>query len=228
MESLFGQAVLFPTNFVPVEPMQTLAPVGPRRGRITFFVPRWIPDGVSPLGLPYKTFPVMSSLARHGYEVDFFAEHLDGIDTEEMRASLARADGVAAWCAELNPGIQIPGILGFLDLARRERPTAARATGGGFFALTSSVQMNLAPLAEEVFGDSGVTNLVRYFDERLGHTSERSPRTSLEELYIDNADFVAQLRAAVEDMVADGTLLREDAERIVAAAKAGETILTAA
>jgi len=55
------------------------------------------------------------------------------------------------------------------------------------------------------------------------------PRPSIEELYgAGDTAFVAQLRAAVEDMVAEGALLRDDAERIVAAAKAGETILTAA
>jgi hypothetical protein len=40
--------------------------------------------------------------------------------------------------------------------------------------------------------------------------------------------FVARLRDAVEGMIADGTLLRDDAERIVATAMAGETIATAA
>ena len=157
--------------------MQTLAPVGSRRGRVTVFVPRWIPDGLSPMGLPYKALPVMSSLARRGYEVDFFAEHLDGIDTPELRASLERADGVVAWCAELNPGVQIPGLLGFLDLARSLRPAAPRIAGGGFFALTSAVDMNLEPLADEVLGDSGVSSVVKLLDERLGHDAGSARRT---------------------------------------------------
>ncbi len=78
----------------------------------------------------------------------------------------------------------------------------------------------------EIYGTIGAClPLAATKAERLANGD---PRPSIEELYADNADFVAKLRAAVEDMIADGTLLRDDAERIVAAAQAGETILTAA
>ncbi len=78
----------------------------------------------------------------------------------------------------------------------------------------------------EIHGTIG--GCIPFAQTRAERLARGDPRPSIEELYDDNADFVARLRAAAADMVADGTLLREDAERIPAAAKAGETILTAA
>ena len=66
--------------------------------------------------------------------------------------------------------------------------------------------------------NAGIVNLDKAPRWKYGSRMARSRRYR----------FVARLRDAVEGMIADGTLLRDEAERIVTAAMAGETIATAA
>jgi len=148
--------------------VQTLSPKESARGRVVFFVPRWLPEGLSPSGMPYKAFPVLSSLARHGFEVDLFTEVHDGLDGPALREALGRGNGAVAWCAELNPGVQIPGLLRFLEVAAEENPSAPRVAGGGFFALAPSPLRDLGPLADAVLTDSGVGSVARVLLSRLG------------------------------------------------------------
>src|SRR5262245_49927481 len=106
--------------------MQFLAARGERAGRIACFVPRWIPPGLSLSGMPYKVFPVLSALARHGFDVELLTEVHDGVEGDAVGAAVARCDGAVAWCAEMNPGIQLPSLLRFLERAREAKPSAPR------------------------------------------------------------------------------------------------------
>ena len=71
----------------------------------------------------------------------------------------------------------------------------------------------------------GKVPLARSKAERL---SKGDPRASIEERYASNADYVAKLRQVCDTMITDRLLLSEDGDRIVAAAEAGENVLTAA
>lgn len=148
--------------------MQTLAARGACRGRAVCFVPRWLPEGLSPSGMPYKVFPVLSSMSRHGLAVDLFTEVHDGVDSPALRRALSGSVGAVAWCAELNPGVQIPGLLRFLELARELAPTTPRLAGGGFFYLLPERTRNLEGLADEVVLDAGVPSVAQLLCQRLG------------------------------------------------------------
>lgn len=148
--------------------MQTLRPRNTRVGRIVLFVPRWLPADASPSGLPYKVFPVLSSLAGHGFQVDFFTEVHDSLDTRQLRATLLACDGAVVWCPELNPGVQVPGVIRFLEIAREVAPAATRVAGGGFFYLLPERTRRLDGLADVVLTDHGVPSVARCLAERRG------------------------------------------------------------
>ncbi|MDT8759143.1 hypothetical protein MZO42_10580 [Sphingomonas psychrotolerans] len=59
---------------------------------------------------------------------------------------------------------------------------------------------------------------------RAERLASGDPRFSLEERYRDHAGFVARVRAAAEDQVRAGWLLREDADRIVREAEASDVL----
>jgi len=71
----------------------------------------------------------------------------------------------------------------------------------------------------------GKVPLAKSKAERL---AKGDPRASIEERYASNADYVAKLRQVCDTMVTDRLLLSGDGDRIVAAAEAGENVLTAA
>ena len=75
---------------------------------------------------------------------------------------------------------------------------------------------------------STIGSRIPFADTRAERLAKGDPRPSIEERYPDNGVYVAELRNVVDDMVAGGSLLAEDAERIVAAAQIGENVLTAA
>lgn len=75
---------------------------------------------------------------------------------------------------------------------------------------------------------SSIGGKIPFADTKAERLAKGDPRPSIEERYPTNADYVAKMRAETDAMVADGQLLPEDAERIVAAAEAGENVLTAA
>ncbi len=75
---------------------------------------------------------------------------------------------------------------------------------------------------------SSIGGKMPFAGTRAERLSRNDPRPSIEERYPNNADYVAQMRTETDAMVAEGLLLPEDAERIVAAANAGENVLTAA
>jgi hypothetical protein len=155
--------------------MQQLPARGAVQGRVVLFVPRWIPEGVSISGLPHAVFPVLSSLARNGFEVRFLTEVEDGLDPPGLAGALDGADAAVAWCAELNPGAQVRGLLHFLRRAREARPDLPRLAGGGFFHLLPPRLRELAPLADETLADSGIGSLARAIAARLGRDGPRAP-----------------------------------------------------
>jgi radical SAM superfamily enzyme YgiQ (UPF0313 family) len=147
--------------------MQQLAAKSGGRGRVVFFVPRWLPPAEK-AGLPYRVFPVLSSLASHGWNVDFFDEVHDGVDSAALRGALPGAFAAVAWCAELNPATQIPGLVAFLQLVAAAAPEVPRIAGGGFFEILPPPRLSLAPLTETIVGDSAVGSLAQVLDSAGG------------------------------------------------------------
>jgi hypothetical protein len=75
---------------------------------------------------------------------------------------------------------------------------------------------------------STIGSRIPFAETRAERLSRGDPRPSIEERYGANDAYVERMRAETEKMVAEGQLLPEDAARIVAAAEAGENVLTAA
>ena len=75
---------------------------------------------------------------------------------------------------------------------------------------------------------SSIGGKMPFAASRAERLAKGDPRPSIEERYPSNADYVARLRTVCDAMVAERLLLPEDADRIVAAAEAGGTVLTAA
>jgi radical SAM superfamily enzyme YgiQ (UPF0313 family) len=148
--------------------LQLLAPDTSARQRICVFVPRWRLYAEGSPGLPYRAMPVVSSLLRHGFEVDFATEPLDPLESSDLRGALARCQAAVGWCAELNPGLQLPGIVRFLALARELAPRALRVAGGGFFPLVPPPRFDLAPLTDAIVADYEHGSLARLLARRLG------------------------------------------------------------
>ena len=69
---------------------------------------------------------------------------------------------------------------------------------------------------------------IPFAETRAERLAKGDPRPSIAERYKDDADYAAKLRTVVDDMVAERSLLAEDADRIVAAAQEGSNVLTAA
>jgi hypothetical protein len=144
-------------------------------GRVLGFVPRWIPHGVSICGMPYKVFPILSSLAKHGLAVDLFTEVHDDLDGEAMARALRGCDGAFVWCPEMNPGTQVAGMLRFLDVARRGAPTAPLVAGGAFFYLLPPAMRRFADAQVHVLDDSGIPSLARFFRRVLADRGRAPP-----------------------------------------------------
>ena len=141
--------------------MQHLSARSQPRGRIAFFVPRWLEDSMSPSGMPYRVIPVLSSLTANGFAVDFFTELHDGWKSDDLRRSLDDCAAAVAWCAELNPGLQVPGLIGFLERVRAESPATRRIAGGGFFPLVPPPRLDLEPLTDDIVTGQEVDALSR-------------------------------------------------------------------
>ncbi len=75
---------------------------------------------------------------------------------------------------------------------------------------------------------SSIGGKMPFADTRAERLSRDDPRPSIEERYSSKGNYVARMREETSAMVAEGLLLPEDADRIVAAAEAGENVLTAA
>ncbi len=114
------------------------------------FVPRWLPPDPAGVGLPYRVFPVVSALQRAGYAVDLCLEVHTAADDPQVAARLSGATAVAVWFAELNPGMQLPGMTAFLAMAKRVAPTVPRLCGGGF-----------VPVLPTAFDGEGLAEFVR-------------------------------------------------------------------
>lgn len=147
--------------------MQTLPALARKAGRVVCFVPNWLPPEFSPSGMPYKVFPVLSSLAQHGFEVNLFTEVHDGVDSGLLRDALCGCAGAVAWCSELNPGVQIPGLLRFLEITRELSPSTPRVAGGGFFILLPENMRGLDSLAHTILTDWGVPSVAKFLRGRL-------------------------------------------------------------
>jgi len=154
--------------------MQRLSPPSRVRGRLLFFVPRWLPPGAADAGLPYRVIPVLSDLLARGYEVRFMTEVQDGIDPTLLARALHRADAAVVWCAELNPGVQVGGILGTCEQVRAIAPSVHRVVGGGFFSLVPpegldpADRFGLGGRADHVVADDRTSALGDHLDEHLG------------------------------------------------------------
>lgn len=141
--------------------MQQLSARAEEMGRVVFFVPRWLEDTMSPSGLPYQAVPVLSSLTGNGFAVDLFTGVHDAPDGQAVSRALDGAVAAVAWCAELNPGVQIPGLLAFLAHAAHGAPDVPRLAGGGFFPLLVPKGFDLRPLAQAIVIDQEVDALSR-------------------------------------------------------------------
>lgn len=119
------------------------------KGRVIVFVPRWLPaDAV--VGLPYRVIPVVSAMQDAGYAVELCHEAIDGATPADLHGRLRGAAAAVAWCAEMNPAEQMPGLVAFLDWVRRTEPSLPRWLGGGF-----------VPLLPEGFDTEGLAGLER-------------------------------------------------------------------
>jgi radical SAM superfamily enzyme YgiQ (UPF0313 family) len=150
-----------------VSVLEHLQPAVEERARVVFFVPRWLPSEWTDYGLPYRVFPVLSSLAHCGIAVDLFTEPRDGFDVELLRAKLDGARAGVVWCAELNPGIQIAGMIRALETMREAAPGVPRFAGGGFHALFPR-GLEMRDLADVVVPGEDIADLSRALCERLG------------------------------------------------------------
>jgi hypothetical protein len=90
--------------------------------------------------MPYRVFPVLDPLLRAGYEVTLIVEPPDGLNTDALAVASNRADAVACWCAELHPGLQVPGILSFLQQTEGH---PHRILGGGFLTFDSARELEV-------------------------------------------------------------------------------------
>jgi radical SAM superfamily enzyme YgiQ (UPF0313 family) len=142
---------------------------GHERGRVVVFVPRWLPPDPTGVGLPYRVYPVVSALQRAGYAVDLCHEVHVAADAPEVVKSLDGAIAGVVWFAELNPGLQLPGMQAFLAMARRERPALPRLCGGGF-----------VPLLPDDFDGEGLAEYVR--SDEVGALAAAVARTRGEQL----------------------------------------------
>ncbi len=154
--------------------MQRLPARNRPRGRVVVFVPRWL-EASSPSGLPYRVIPVLSSLTANGYAVDLFTEVHDGVVGDELRDRLLGCAAAVAWCAELNPGIQVPGLLAFLEFTRATDPSIQRIAGGGFFALLPPPRLELAPLTDAIIAGQEVDALSAHLTGSAGDQRDRAP-----------------------------------------------------
>ncbi|MBN2489845.1 MAG: radical SAM protein [Planctomycetes bacterium] len=165
--------------------MQTIRPQGTPRGRVLLYVPRWLPPAWSRGGLPYRVVPVLSALARRGYEVRFLTEVQAGLDDGAMARGLAGADAAVVWCAELNPGVQIAGVLGALRAMKRLAPQVHRVAGGGLFSILPPAflgrgdRLGLDELVDQVIRDDRAGALARYLDGRAGVAAGAAPARRL-------------------------------------------------
>ncbi|MCA8975866.1 MAG: radical SAM protein [Planctomycetes bacterium] len=115
--------------------MLRLTPTGScLQERLVVFVPRWLP-AAEPVGLPYRVVPGLSALLRNGVAVDLVIEPHDGRFSDAVRRLLDGAAAVVAFCAELNPAEQLPGITAFLGAVAAAAPELPRWIVGGFVPL---------------------------------------------------------------------------------------------
>ncbi len=63
-----------------------------------------------------------------------------------------------------------------------------------------------------------------FAETRAERLAADDPRPSLEERYGDHDGYVDAVRAAAEELVADGLLLPDDAARAIAAAEASDVL----
>lgn len=133
-----------------VPPVFRFSSRGSEKGRVVVFVPRWLPHDPVGVGLPYRVYPVVSALLRAGYAVDLCHEAHVAADGSEVGRHLDGATAAAVWFAELNPGLQLPGMVAFLAMAQRVRPALPRLCGGGF-----------VPLLPDGFDGEGLAEFVR-------------------------------------------------------------------
>lgn len=103
-------------------------------GRLVVFVPRWLPAGER-TGLPYRVVPALSALLRNGIAVDLVFEPFDGRFPDTARRLLDGATAAVAFCPELNPAEQLPGITAFLSAVAVAAPDLPRWIVGGFVPL---------------------------------------------------------------------------------------------
>ena len=118
-----------------VRGMQRLTALQPTGERIVMFVPRWLHPSAQAVSLPYRVIPIVSTLLRHGIDVDLWIEPRDGACDESMRTALTGAVAAVAWCAELNPAEQLPSLVAFLQRVASTQPSLPRLLGGGFLVL---------------------------------------------------------------------------------------------
>jgi len=90
--------------------------------------------------MPYRAFPVLDPLLRAGYEVTLIVEPPQGLATDALAVASARADVVVCWCAELHPGLQVPGILSFLAQTDGH---SNRILGGGFLTFDAARELEV-------------------------------------------------------------------------------------
>lgn len=115
--------------------MHVLSPPRPPQAGVTVFVPRWRDASEQRAGMPYRVFPVLDPLLRAGYEITLIVEPPGGLTSDALTVASKRADAVACWCAELHPGLQVPGILSFLQQTEGH---PHRILGGGFLTFEAS------------------------------------------------------------------------------------------
>ncbi len=132
--------------------MQVLRTSRSPRGTVLVFQPQWLEPTDRPQRFPYRALPLLGALLDAGHDVLFHEEAHDGPPAPEW---LERDATLAiAWCGEMYPGTQIPGIERFLAvLAAPGAPP--RFVGGGFFPLIDVDGLALEGRVDGVVSEPG-------------------------------------------------------------------------
>lgn len=152
--------------------MQRLTPDGPARTRLLVFVPRWREATETFSGMPYRVFSTLDPLLRAGYAVDLVLES----DGDHLEAAMDGAAALICWCAELHPGLQLPGLTSFLAASEALAGHVPRLVGGGFFTYEAARELEL-PGDVRAIHSSENGALVAAVARALGHPPQPERQT---------------------------------------------------
>jgi radical SAM superfamily enzyme YgiQ (UPF0313 family) len=124
------------------------------RCTVFLFQPQWLAANDRPRRFPYRILPVLGALRAQNARVILTEQAFDGAPALEWRERMASADLLVAWCAEMYPGTQVPGLKRFFEVAAFPgRPPLV--AGGGFFSLIEVGPLRLGGLVDGIVLEPG-------------------------------------------------------------------------